>query len=897
MCPAALLRAEKEQSVPYVALQLPEGGGGGPGCSSTGRVVEFVPSVAKLQEVAASAAADEERAGINETSHVDVYMCASAMLTVRTALGVVGVRLRDIVSVAHSADVAMAAAARAVAAFTCRLGPAPAPVGTTLCRHSQPCTCNWHDLHSSAHRPSIWCAIAPDGEDAAAAARGVRNDGGSGADDFELQVSCGASEIMEAAGDAVAAALLAATARCCSCTPALVGRQRWRAIRRRIWVGQRGASARAAVDAVAEGKEAKAAAAKIHWAATAAEKKAAAKAAQAADAASLKAAAAAVAAAEKGENSCAESSEDENARWWQSSDPTSERVSDDSDDGLQSPSALASTLRLQKSVAKGAGKKALEMLKQRFLALPRCSDAAAPSNRREQGHFSLAAAAAYLQQCTPAAAAAIKARSERMSEIHRQAKQERDADGSPRLQLQQDYKRNDAAAAAAAAPVSKSAARPAPPIPATKHPKPPPPHLAIDASVVLSAAALEFFARVSSPQDVRCLVSDAALFAARHVRAYHKIWAAWESQRLVEQLQAELRQHVPLLPDAGVAAAAAAATAVTAWPWWMPRLDVSAFVERSVVAAVPAAAEVKAPAAALHKISPSKKKKSPKKAASPQSAAAVTVTVVTAQGLAEAVAERVLRMPLWHDMRGMMEETILEQGAALAASKAADERAEAAMKAASRAPPVHKEVLNDAAAAAQEHASQCRSALQKIHLPPLLEFASGRSTLHMLLSLRDGRALPREEAKCSAASSLVELQKESLKALLHPELAASPHLAPFSFCENSSDPSWLAEAPVSWILAMSGAVSGQQLQSIHVKFVSQWRKFADEALRSPVPEKVGLSDVSNAQQWQNRLAALRELHGASSIPKPDALTVSFAHRLKCMQLLNRIDNSALFRLR
>ncbi len=860
--------------MPYVALQLPLVGGGGPVCSSTGRLVEFVPTVAKLQEVAASAAEDEERASVNNTSHVDVYKCAGAMMTMRIGRGVVGVRVRDIVSVAHSTDVAMGAAVRAVAAFTCRLGPSPAAAGAALCHHSQPCTCNWHDLHSSAHRPSVWRAIALDGEDAAAA-RGGMDDGDVGADDFQLQASCSAPDVMEAAGDAVAAALLAATARCCSCTRVLVGRQRWRVIRRRIWAGQRGASARAAVQAAAEEKEAKAVAAKIHPAAPAAERKAAAKAAQAAEATSLRAAAAAAAAAEKGENSCAESSEDEHAPWWRASGAASEHVSDrrySSDEELQSPSAPASILRMQKSMATGASKKAQETMKQRFFTLLSTSDTAALSDRREQRHFSLAAAAAYLQKCGPAEAAAIKVRSERLSGIHLQAKQEREFDGSPRLQRQHDNKRSDADVAAAAI-LPKSARHLAPPPPATKHPRPPSPSLAIDASAMLSAAALDFFASVSSPHDVRVLVSDAALFGARHVRAYHKIWAAWESQRLAEQQQTELRQHVPLLPEAGVAAAAAAAAAVSTWPWWMPRIDVDAFVQRSVVGAVPAAVELKAAAADLRSISPSKKKKSPKKAASPQSAATVTVTVVTAQGLAEAVAERVLRVPLRHDLLHMMEEAILEQGAAVAASKAADERAEAALKAASRAPPAHKEVLNAAAAAAQEQASQCRTTLQKLHLPPLLQFASGHSKLHTLLSLRDGRALPREDAKCLTASSLVELQEESLRSLLHPELAASPHLAPFSFCENSSDPSWLAEAPVSWILAMSGAVSGQQLQNIHVEFVSQWGKFADEALRSPVPAKVGLSDVPTAQQWQNRLAALRELHGASSIPQPDALTV------------------------
>ena len=220
-----------------------------------------------------------------------------------------------------------------------------------------------------------------------------------------------------------------------------------------------------------------------------------------------------------------------------------------------------------------------------------------------------------------------------------------------------------------------------------------------------------------------------------------------------------------------------------------------------------------------------------------------------------------------------MEQSVVQHGAALLACAAADERAEAALKAATRAPPMQKEALNAAAAAARDTAADCRLRFQKSVLPPLLKWATGRSKLHSLLSARDGRVIAQEHEREPAAPSLAETQRDSLRALLHPELGSSPHLAPFSFCENSADPSFLAEAPNSWILAMSGAVAGEHLQRVHDELLAQWGKFSDEALQSPIPKKVGLSDLPAAQSWSDRVATLRESCGASVVPKPDALTV------------------------
>ena len=189
---------------------------------------------------------------------------------------------------------------------------------------------------------------------------------------------------------------------------------------------------------------------------------------------------------------------------------------------------------------------------------------------------------------------------------------------------------------------------------------------------------------------------------------------------------------------------------------------------------------------------------------------------------------------------------------------------------------MQKEGLDAAAAVAQEDASNLQARLKTILLPPLLQFACSGSKLHSLLSLRDGRAIEQASVQGAHATSLADLQVESLRALMHPELAASPHLAPFSFCENSTDPSWFGEAPVSWILAMSGSMSGEQLQCLGQEFAAQWGKFATEALQSHIPSKIGLSDITPPLSWDRRLVMLREAHGASAIPKPDALTVPFA---------------------
>jgi hypothetical protein len=307
----------------------------------------------------------------------------------------------------------------------------------------------------------------------------------------------------------------------------------------------------------------------------------------------------------------------------------------------------------------------------------------------------------------------------------------------------------------------------------------------------------------------------------------------------------------------------------------MPRLqDVSAFVERAVLGAIPAAVELDAAARVQ---SPPKKKKSPKKDGlkSPsQTTVAAVVKVVTAQSLAAEVGERVKQLPLRNWLRLLMQRSVVQHGAGLLACAAADERAAAAVSAAARAPPMQKQVLNAAAAAAQDDALRCKARLQSIKLPPLLMWASGRSTLHSLLSARDGRVLQPQREEDAASSSLVEMQEEGAEGLLHPALAASPHLAPFSFVENSTDPSFLAEAPVSWMLAMSAAASEEQLQCAQEELLLQWEKFSDEALQSPIPKKVGLADVPAAQTWRERMATLRAAHGAGAAPKPDALTVS-----------------------
>lgn len=867
-------------------LRLPEARAAADGTAgtmrySTGAVLYFVPSVLKLEAVAASAAADEERDGVNDTSHVHVYACANAMLCLRDQHGAVqGIRVTDIRSVTHSADAAMAAAARAIMAFTCRLQAAPTAERAFACGHSQPCTCNFFDLRTTSHRPSIWRVLT---EDAAEAEDSRGSSGGDRPRDFALG---GSSEcdVLETAGDRVASALLCAVARSCSCAAVLVDKQRWRVIRKRIWRGQRDAAADAAVRAAELEKETKEALGRMRPVAPDEARKAAAKAAAAAAAASAKAAAAAAAAAQKGENSCAESSADEYLQWLQPRDDDPKDASDGSDDAAQNYSNLVDTARLQKSLSKtknGAGAKALESMKQRLLALPR--ESVDGAIQKQPQHFSLADAAAHLQQCAPDVAAAIKARTERMSESHRQALLERTARSTLSPEQCQQNERNDPKASPSPAALSletlsKSAAKLASsPPPAPQAPRRVlMPSIRLHASLALSTSALEFYASLSSLQDVQAVVSDAAVFVTRHVRAYHKIWAGWESQRMIDcELIPYLQQHVPLLPDAGVAAAAGAAAAVACWPWWMPRLgsEVAALVERSVVGAIPASVEVAVPASAAGNASPPKKKKSPKKEVVPKQSVSAVKTV-TAQSLAHEAAARVLKIPLRHNLKNAMSESVIEHGAALAACKGADERAVAAVQAASRAPPTQKEFLNAAAARAQEEASACKSKFLKIQLPPLLQFACRHSKLHALLSLRDGKALPHEEGEHAPEMSLVGLQESSLKTLLHPALAASPHLAPFSFCENSTDPSWLAEAPASWIMAMSGAVSAQQLQIIHQELVLQWAKFAAEALQSPIPQKIGLTDVPDPQPWHQRMTALRNLHGASAIPQPDALTVS-----------------------
>ena len=890
-----LLRNEKDASrAPHAPLQLPqlEARAAASGVRATcGSVGELLPSLQKLKEVAASAAADEAREGVNETSHVDVFMCAGAVLTLHTATGsCIGVRVRDIVSVSYSTDTAIAAATCAIAAFIPLLQQAP-PTAAAVggCGHSQPCTCNWYDLHVQRHRPSIWRAMQTwaEQERVHAPATGGRGggDGEGQPDDFEGVGSCSPSDVMEMLGDNVAAVLASAVARCCSCLHTLVHRQRWRAIRKKIWRGRRDATAADAAAAAAADAEAAAALAKLHPAAAAAVKKAAARAAAAAAAASVKAAAAAAAACIKDDNSCAESP-DESARFFGWHDEAGAAAADNTS-GSSDDEHLANNARVQKAVSRvsnGVGTQALESLKQRFISLPQTPVVA--EQRGNPAHFSLAAAAAHLQQ-RPDLANAIKQRAERMGDIHRRMKLEKERDGSPRYAGEQEKERKQAKAAVAAA-AEASSPLPTKPSPAPAPPLPPRPHaprlpaLRLDPFLHCATAALEFFACV---QDVRSLVSDASFFAARHVRAYHRVWAPWESQRLVElQLLPALRLRVPSLPPAGVGAAAAAAAAVLAWPWWMPRLDcnLSAFVHRTIAGALPETLELPPDSRAMDatpKGSRKQKSPSPKKGgkgAAKSPTAATVAKVVTAENLALEATEQVLQLPLRHDLRQMLVDSVLEHGATLAASAAADEQARAAAAAASRAPPMQKEALDAAAAVAQEDASNLQARLETIQLPPLLQFACSGSKLHSLLSLRDGRAIEQASVQGAHAASLADLQVESLRALMHPELAASPHLAPFSFCENSTDPSWFGEAPVSWILAMSGSMSGEQLQCLGQEFAAQWGKFATEALQSPIPSKIGLSGIPSPLSWDRRLVMLREAHGASAIPKPDALTVPFA---------------------
>jgi hypothetical protein len=697
-------------------------------------------------------------------------------------------------------------------------------------------------------------------------------------EDFELSSCSSASDVLEIVGEQAAAALAAAAARYCGNAQTLLGRLRWRVIRRKIWKGRREATAQAAREAVEAEKQAAAALHKLHPAAPAAEKKAASKAAQAAAAASIKAAAAAASAADRENNSCAESSDRESDDWLQrqQSNAGAEQDSEDSADGAMRYSSVVSTAKMQKSISKlqhGVGSQVLEAMKQRFVAMSGHGDVAAHKSKWERARFSLAAAAAHLQQCGPEAAAAIKSRAERMANIHREVRNAGPWE-SPREEKVKPVRHE---ASAAAARVPPSPARTALPVPAApvqpKHApvfSPPPPTAP---AVLLSATALQFFANVSDAQDVRAMVSEACVFSARHVGVYHKVWAAWEWHVLCVRFQRDLRKSMPHLPEAGAAAAAAAAAALATWPWWMPRLGptASAFVQRAITGAIPAEITVESAADGRESekaVSPKKKKKGVRTAPCVTAAA----KVVTAQSLAEEAAARILQLPLRHNMRDMMEENVVEHGAALAECASADERAEAAAKAALRAPEMQKEVLSAAAARAQEEASTCRARLQSIQLPPFLQLACSHSTLHSLLSVRDGRALPQQKLPETKALTLPQLQEESLKALLHPQLGVSPHLAPLSFCENSTDPSWLAEAPVSWILALSGAVSDDELQGLHEELVSQWAKFCTEALQSSIPTKVGLADAPRLQpsEWHHRMASIRELRG---LPKLDALTV------------------------
>jgi hypothetical protein len=765
-----------------------------------------------------------------------------------------------------------------------------------------------------SQRPSLWRMIVHDGDVESGTAQGENQ----APIDFGLD-GWDACDVMDTAGDQVACALAVAVARCCSCCDSLVQRQHWRVIRKKIWKGRRRASAAAALDAVVKEEQARMALAKLRPTEAAAVKKAATKAAQAATAESVKAAAAAAAAAERGDNSCAESSTDEAQSWFrlqQRGDgvsATAEVVSDGSDESSHERADIMSNARRQKSASQiknGAGAKALEAMKQQLLVLPKspAAENEDKSHSRLEQRFSLADAAAYLQQCAPDRAAAIKARTARMTEIHREIKQEKDGKRS----IVQQHEKFLESKAGALSPETLSASTPAPrpgnasaqPLTLSSLSRPRFPSLRLDAALLLSATALQFYASVRTSHDVRCLVSDASLFVARHVGVYCKVWAAWEWHWLVEhELMQHLRQSVPLLPETGVAAAADAAAALLTWPWyllrlllmciyvcrngtissrhmrrrWMPRLhrNASAFVSRSVIAAVPAVVEV-ADNADVRLPPLPKKKTSPKKDVSKsksQPAATATVKVATAQSLAAEVCERVMQLPLRHRLRHMMESSVVQYGAALLACGVADERAEVAVKAATRAPPMQKDALNAAAAAAQHDASACQVRFQNFLLPPLLQWASGRSTLHSLLSVRDGRVIGQQHAQEKTEFSLSEMQEESLRALLHPELASSPHLAPFAFCENSTDPSFFAEAPITWILAMSGAVVGEHLQYLHDELLGQWQKFVDEALQSPIPKKIGKSEVPAGKPWNDRLRTLYESCGSRVGPKPDALTV------------------------
>jgi hypothetical protein len=385
--------------------------------------------------------------------------------------------------------------------------------------------------------------------------------------------------------------MLVAVARCCGCCNTLVDRQRWRVIRGKIWRGQRRASATAAVDAALKEEQAKAVLAKLHPTEAAAVRNAAAKAAQAAAAESKKAAAAAAAAAERGDNSCAESSADESQSlfgWHQEgavekdADRTAGLVCDDTDNGGDGSNKIVSGAHWQKGASQiknGAGAKALDAMKQLlvFPKSPAVVESEQKNRSRLEQHFSLADAAAYLQQCAPDRAVAIKTRAARMTEIHREFKQEKESKSSGQqkqannLESKAGVVSSEISFAPTAAPQSARASAKQLPLSPLLHPRAS--FLGIDAALFLSATALQFYASVCAPHDVCCLVSDASLFITRHVQVYSKVWAAWEWRRLAEhELMPHLRQSVLLLPEAGVAAAAAAAAALATWPWYFLRL-------------------------------------------------------------------------------------------------------------------------------------------------------------------------------------------------------------------------------------------------------------------------------------------------------------------------------------
>jgi hypothetical protein len=158
-----------------------------------------------------------------------------------------------------------------------------------------------------------------------------------------------------------------------------------------------------------------------------------------------------------------------------------------------------------------------------------------------------------------------------MNEIHREFSLNRDEKSDILHKKEKNNPENKAVAASPEAP-PPPAHRPAPaaaqPLPASRSPRPRFPSLRLDAALLLSATALQFYASVRAPNDVCCLVSDASHFVARHVQVYCKVWAAWEWQRLAEhELMQHVRQSVSLLPEAGVVAAAGAAAALMTWPW------------------------------------------------------------------------------------------------------------------------------------------------------------------------------------------------------------------------------------------------------------------------------------------------------------------------------------------